>query len=64
MEEEKENKKVVENEVKEEEKKDADTWYPINDDKQSRYKGEWNAKTKTWVGEFDKNKKTRTGRLY
>jgi hypothetical protein len=34
------NKKVNEHEVKEEEKKDINTWYPINDE-QSRYKGEW-----------------------
>jgi len=32
----KEEKKAIE----EEEEKDADTWYPINDE-QSRYKGEW-----------------------
>jgi hypothetical protein len=31
---------VNEHEVKEEEKKDINTWYPINDE-QSRYKGEW-----------------------
>ena len=33
-----EEKKAIK---EEEEVKDVDTWYPINDDEQSRYKGEW-----------------------